>query len=418
MNIFKVGVMLIGISNVTNVLNYALMIYVSRSLSKEEFATVTSVTSLGIMFLSFAAVIPSIYVLVLNDMSVSSDDRKLNGSRLSNLVIVISGAVLLGMLLFSDSLSAFLHLNSLWPVRLYACCLCFSLLLQVPIGYGQGYHKYKEVQLQGLVLSIGKLALVFLLFNSVGVEVNTVLIAEGIATVLSIFFLGRIIRSNIVFDFNNVLSFTRLKRYASRSVPIGLNFMIVGILITGDIVLAKHFFDPIVAAEYSVASNLSKIAYFVSGALGGVMYALVTKTLNQGESGLKVLFSSSLMALVTGGLVVSLSYLFPEQIITLLFGHRYLASKDVFQVLSLSMTLLSVNSIFFSYFLAKRNYTYQKPLLILLAIVVGYVFLFYGKDLSSLKMSLLVRNLMVIILLVNLYLVFENKVKQIKNSIF
>ena len=385
------------------------MVFISRNLSKIEFSVVSAVTALGIMFLSFAAVIPSIYVLVLNDFSLNEDERKENSDKLSSLIVIVSCCILSGALAFSTDLANFLKINSSTPIVIYSFCLFFSLLLQISIGYGMGSHKYKSIQFQGLVLSISKFFLVMFFFFLLKPSVNSVLVSEGIATVVSMVVLLLVLKRWFKIKDISLINISSLKKYALGSLPISLNFMLTGILITGDIVLAKHLFEPSLAGEYAVGANLAKIAYFVSGALSAVMYAMVTKSLNEGDSGVSLVVSSATIASLAGGVIVVLSYLYPDDIIKFLFGVRYLPAANVFNILSISMTVLSVNTIFFNYFLAKKEYMYLKILFLILVFLAANVFL--SRDMLPIDLAYAVLKAMVLMLFVNVLLLYRVAIK-------
>ena len=87
MGFLKLSFFLLILSNLANLMNYGVMIFLSRNLSKIDFATVSSVTALGPLLLSFFAVVPAIYILILNDGEKSSVERAQISAYFSNIIL-------------------------------------------------------------------------------------------------------------------------------------------------------------------------------------------------------------------------------------------------------------------------------------------------------------------------------------------
>ena len=190
----------------------------------------------------------------------------------------------------------------------------------------------------------------------------------------------------------------------SSSFPIAISFALTGAMLAGDLVLVKHFFSAEIAGEYSVASNLGKAAFFISGAVSGIVFAVVIRKLNEGVNELPVILLSVFVAAGAGSVIILLSFLFPVEIITTLFGERYIASIGLFQISSISMTIFSMNTVLFNYFLARKYYGYLYMSILSLAVFVSYLFLGNMSLASDLAISVLV--LMFSILFWNLVFLF------------
>lgn len=398
MHFLKTGFWLIFLSNVSNVLNYSLMILISRQLTKADLSIFTSVTATGIVATSFLSVVPSIYVMIFNDNSLGKDKKNSTIKQLNNWVFITSIAFFGLLCLLSFPLTNMLNIDTPIPMLIYSVCLLHSLFLQVLIGYCQGHHRYEVIQVQVFILTFTKLCVTFTLFKVFGNNVYFAFCAEFIATLASLLFLYKRLDVSIA---KVKLKFSMIKKYVKKSVPVGATLFISGALLSSDVVIAKHLFTPDHAGEYSVASNLGKIAFFVSGAISGVVFAITQGELSKGKNTVKVLLLASLAAVVCGSCIVLASILFPEEIILLLFGEKYLSSAEVFQLLSVSMTLLSVNAIIFNYLLAKGEYGYIKYAISVLFIY--FIIAVSGKVTSSNELASLVTITMALLLVANIY---------------
>lgn len=357
MNFLKTGFWLIFLSNVANVLNYALMSLISRQLTKADLSIFTSVTATGIVATSFLFVVPSLYVMVFNDVRLEETERAATLNQLNHWVFATSLAFFALLCMISFPVSNLLKIDTPLPMLIYSVCLLNTLFLQVLVGYCQGQHRYEIIQVQVFLLTLTKLAVTVVLFKLFGDNVYYVFAAEFIATVVALGFLYSKLDLGI---YKSSFNFSAIRKYVKKAIPVGVTLFIGGALLSADIIIAKNLFTPSETGEYSVASNLGKIAYFVSGAISGIVFAMTQGEVSRGESALRVLLMAILASALCGSIVVLLSIFFPEEIILLLFGEKYLSSAHIFQMLSISMTLLSVNTIIFNYLLAKSEYSYIK----------------------------------------------------------
>ncbi|WP_409419054.1 hypothetical protein AB8616_21385 [Marinomonas sp. RS-M-Aa-14] len=402
-SILKTGISLILLSNISNILNYIQMIFISRSLTKQDLSIFASVTATGNTLSSFLFVIPSIYVIAFNAKELSDGREKaMVISQLNTLVLSVSLFFFFLLSFFSIPISRFLNIESALPMFVYSFCLLNTLLLQIFVGHCQGLQKFNLVQVQVLFLVVIKVIMTYIFFEVFGYDVYSVLYAELIATVLSTLFLYMRLKP-IIFAFDK--SFSLIRGFVLKSTPVAINFFIVGSLLSSDLILAKYLFSPSLVADYSVSSNLGKIAFFVSGGVSGVVFAMIKGEVSQWGSSLKILILASLASFLCGSVVILCSVIFPSEIIGLLFGEKFLSSAESFQILSFSMTILSVNVVIFGYLMAVNEYTYIKYTLVIL--LLYFVFAMSGMIDSPINLSLLVALMMLFLLFSNIFCLFK-----------
>lgn len=370
MKYFRLGILLVVLSNLSNLLNYGLMVYISRVLTKNDFAIYSSVTALGISVTSFLSVFPSLYVLIYNDINYSKMRRRELVKAMDSWVLVISSIFFILICMLSFPATGWLNIISPFPMLFYSMCMFSSLLLQILVGYCQGQKRFELIQIQVLLLTITKLTSTYIMFTFFNVSFYSVFLAEFIASGISLIFLAKWVNYN--FSWKSLL-FKEVSPYFKKSIPVGLTLFISGCLLSSDIVFAKYLFTASVAGDYAVASNLGKIAFFVSGAISGIVFAITKGEISEGSDTRKVLWLAILASLLCGGVIVLLSFFFSDEIILFLFGTKYLSSASLFQILSISMTLLSVNTVCFNYFLAGGYYRYIQCSTAVFAIYSAFV---------------------------------------------
>ena len=396
LSFLRTGFWLVLLSNLSNVFNYLQMIVVSRWLSKQDLSIFSSVTATGIVITSFLSVVPSLYVLVNSDTFVDEVGKEKNLKALNKLALYVSVVFFLLFFVLSFSVSGFLKISTPLPMLLYSTCLLNSLILQIFVGHCLLEGRYKLIQIQVLLLSFLKLLFTFLSFHFFGDLLEIVFFSEFFATLLSVFFLYK------VNGFSGLGSGIKgLKVYIKQSIPVSATLFIGGALLSIDLLLAKRFFSESDAADYTVGSNLGKIAFFISGAVSSIVFAASKKKLSQGQNATDILLFSCFVAFLCGGVVCVSSLLFPELIVLTLFGEKYISSIGVFKVLSFSMTLLAVNTIFFNYFLARKVYFFIKVPFCVLAFIFLYPFLLEVPNVEGLANLILYS--MFFVLFMNIY---------------
>ncbi len=400
LSFLRAGFWLVFLSNLSNVFNYLQMIVVSRWLSKQDLSIFSSVTATGIVVTSFLSVIPSLYVLANNDNQVDAVGKERNQKALNQLTIYVSLVFFLLFLFLSFPMSDFLKISNPLPMLLYSTCLLNTLILQAFVGHCLAVGQYALIQVQVLLLSFLKLLVTFILFYFFGNLLEIVFLSEFFATLLSVCFLYK------VNGFSGLGGDIKvLKVYLKQSIPVSATLFIGGALLSIDLLLAKRFFSESDAADYTVGSNLGKVAFFISGAVSSIVFAASKKKLSQGQNATDILLFSCFVAFLCGSVVCVSSLLFSEFIVFTLFGEKYISSIGVFKVLSFSMTLLAVNTIFFNYFLARKSYLFIKVPFFVLVFVFVYPFIWEVSNIEGLANLILYS--MCFIFFMNVYFIFK-----------
>jgi O-antigen/teichoic acid export membrane protein len=124
-----------------------------------------------------------------------------------------------------------------------------------------------------------------------------------------------------------------------------------------DVILAKYFLSPAEAGLYTSVSVLGKIVFFFSGAVGTVMFPMITEKFTKGENTKGILRKSFLYTGALSGGLVSIYVLYP-QIVVKIFGEKYYPAVDLVAPYGMAMFLVSITGILMSYHLAINNMKY------------------------------------------------------------
>ena len=129
-----------------------------------------------------------------------------------------------------------------------------------------------------------------------------------------------------------------------------------------DIILVKHYCTATETGLYSIAAILGRIALFLPGVMITVLFPEAARAQVEGTEDSRILWVSLGMTALLGGGFSLICGLWPEQIITLLFGEKYIDASNLLTTISMAMALLAIANVIFTYSLARSEFTFLWPL--------------------------------------------------------
>ncbi len=124
-----------------------------------------------------------------------------------------------------------------------------------------------------------------------------------------------------------------------------------------DVLLVKHFFEAKEAGLYASIALIGRVVYFVAWMFVMLLLPDVLQKKKQGVDTRPVLIKYVSYIGIFSGAVVLGCYLFPELIISLMFGEAYLPAAGLLWRYALATSLFALSNIFAYYFLSLERYT-------------------------------------------------------------
>lgn len=342
-------------SLVVAVLNYLYHPILARMMSIEEFGEVQTLLSLFVQLAIFIGIFKVITVNIVSNQKTKEDSREiiLMLYKLAFCVtLILSGLVIISSLF----LQSFFHFNSFYPFIGLAIILFFGFSISFREAILQGRHKFKALSINQIILSSGKLIfatiLVYLGWSSFG-AIFGIVIAQSIA------FFYVLSKTKPLFDFsgwNIKIDWRKMKKELKFGSLILTVSLCVTFLYTADIIIIKHYFSDETAGLYSGIAIIARVIFFITGSIVGVLLPSVKLRDDNGNNS-KILKKSLFLIFGLGGTVLLVFSLFPEFIINIMIGDRYLVYAHLLPRLSLLLFLASVINLLFFYLLALRNYS-------------------------------------------------------------
>jgi O-antigen/teichoic acid export membrane protein len=251
------------------------------------------------------------------------------------------------------------------------------------MGALQGMQMFMQMGLNSVAGTLFKL-LSGIILVYFGFRVNGALLALFIGSLLALilafmpfrFLKGsKEVKGNITFfDYSMVVLLA----------TIGLTFMT-----NGDMLIVKHYLSEKEAGFYAAAALLGKIILFATAPIAMVMFPKATVMNNNKDHNGFVLLRNSL--LYTGGIsifIVVIFILFPQFIVNLLFGPKFLEIKGLLVYFAAAIAFFSLANVFVFYDLATRKYRFLYVLGVVSVLEVILISLFHDSSLTVVRILL------------------------------
>lgn len=243
--------------------------------------------------------------------------------------LATGGALALVLAAAAPLTAKFLRLDSALPVILMSAVVVPACVSAVGRGALQGLRRFGILAISLLLAVVVRLVLgVVWAEGGLGISgaLLATLAAELSGTVLALSPLFRRIRERS--------GRRRVTGLSRETVDAAISLFNLWLLVTADVVLARHYLDPHTAGQYAAASLAAKVVVFLASGIALVAYPRFAA---DGWGSRRVLARSAL--LVAGlGLSISFFFLFLPKSLALAFGGDFGPAGLIASLLALGMT--------------------------------------------------------------------------------
>lgn len=368
------AIILLVTMNIFWFLNLLFHFFMGRLLGPEEYGILAVLMSVFYIYGVPTEAIQNLISNYVSKFNLKKEDGEIKFLMLKSLKksFQISAVLFIILSVLSIFLSNILKIN-VWLILFTNIFIFLSFSLPIVRGVLQGRKKFSLLGIGMIAESILKLtAAILLVYLGFGVFGAIWGIMFGVLTgfIISLEFNRKILNSQeIKSDFKNI----RLE-----SVPYFVSMLIVTIILSYDIILAKAFFSSEIAGRYAALSMIGKIIFFGTMAVSKTMFPLTSEKKYKKEN-TSNLFKKSFLAVAFLCLVAIFTYaLFPNLIINLLYGEQYLELSPFLFYLGISFSLLALTNLVLVYNLSTNSIKKPFYLFILFALGVVLLFLFHS----------------------------------------
>ncbi|MUU78720.1 oligosaccharide flippase family protein [Winogradskyella endarachnes] len=332
--------------------NYLYNLILGRVLGPAQFADaavlITFLLVLSFAAMTFQLVTAKFSVLFENDIFDSFVSKIYKNS------LLVGGIMGILIIAFASQLQSLFNTSSSNMFVVFGFGVPLYFIMSVNRGVFQGKKAFKSLSityqsemLSRLFITLG----LILLFNIQ----SSVVISVGI---LASFVFGL-----FPFKFPKLISKKALVLSETHSKEIKTFFIITAfyeltqiIINNSDILLVKHYFEPYDAGLYASLALIGRIVYFIAWMFVMLLLPTVVQLKKDGKETAPTLFKYvGYIAAISISIIIG-CLLFPETIITLLFGDSYIAMAPLLWQYAIATSMFAISNIFAYYYLSLDKY--------------------------------------------------------------
>lgn len=359
---------------ISSIFSYVMQILLAKFLTVEQYGTFNALISLVNILLVPGSVIAISLVKVSSELKANENFKKLtklfwlvNAGSLASGLIVIAVFVYLKF-----TLSEYFKIENPDYFLYLGIFLASSFITIAPGSYLQGLLRFKAFTFFN-IFSMGARVVLVLLFVYWGWGVQGIFSGMSIAGILS--FLVSILLLNKNFrSFENVKVSENVRKLLFFSAPVLLVNLGMMLLNNLDIILVKKFLDATEAGHYGSVVNVGKVVLFGAGTVAVVMFPQITQLFTQNKSYTKLLSEFLVLQILVVVGSVAVFFIFPHQIISIMFGSKFLPAVSLLPKFAVFMGLYVLINFFITFFLAIDKtgvFLFQIPAVILQAVLLS-----------------------------------------------
>ncbi|MBI5391538.1 oligosaccharide flippase family protein [Candidatus Woesearchaeota archaeon] len=337
---------------IANVLGYFYHFYMGRVLGPADYGV------LGFFFaLLYWVNIPALALQTTITRLVSSSKVNNDHSRLSSLytastrpLFKISVAFLFVFLLLIPFGSSFFQIPTS-ALLFFSPLLLFALVLPFNRGILQGLQSFHQLGTNTILEGVVKLSMGILLVLG-GLRVGGAMFAVTLSFFISYLHSYFVVKKHVEKTSSSRPVFFSL---LTSAWPILLTLSFLTAFYTVDLFLVKRFFPAVDAGYYAALSLLGRTIFFGTFSITTVMFPKVAAMEALKKANNHILYKSLGFMGIGAFFAVTAFYLFPDLVVSLLFGKAYLSISPYVWQFGLVMALFS-----FCYLLSFYNLSIQR----------------------------------------------------------
>ncbi|WP_430908292.1 sugar isomerase [Maribacter sp. 2-571] len=263
---------------------------------------------------------------------------------------LITGAL---VAVFSKTLQETFHTQNAYMFVLFGLGIPLYFFMSVNRGSFQGKQSFKKLSLTYQAEMWSRLLITLALLYLVPLHPGT-LVAIGI---LASFFFGLFPSDTKGLAWKTNQLINEDQKRVNRFMLLTAGYELTQIIINNsDVLLVKHFFEAKEAGLYASLALIGRVVYFAAWMFVMLLLPKVVERQKEGRPTAPILFKYVSYIGVLCMAIVAACSLFPQLIISLMFGEAYIDMAPLLWQYALATSLFAISNIFAYYFLSLDHY--------------------------------------------------------------
>jgi len=339
-----------------NFFNFVYNAYLGRSITVEEFGTVTLFSSFFYLSTIVTSAIGSTisfrsaYLLGKYQTAVKDFWATCRKYAVS-LALIIAGIWILSIPIQAN----FFHTSNVLPFILFTPVWIVGIIGAVDAGFLNGNLLFIPLALIIIVESIAKLAITIVLvdLNLAHLVYAAIPASMTISFLIGWFMAKSLPATSIKIDMREVLRFP--KRFFATSVATKISTVA---FLSLDVILVKHFLSAVEAGNYSLLSLVGKIVFFVGVLFSQFINPFVSRQEGAGLNSKNIFYKLLFATILSSGAAFILLGIFGFITIPILFGQKAASIISLVPIYTLAMCYFTVANSIVIYHQVKKHYSF------------------------------------------------------------
>lgn len=388
-------------SMAANVFNLFFSLFMSRNLTVEEFGILASAISLmSLIAIPAGSIIPTIVNFAgANFAKGDYGSVKALFFKIIKPLLAASLLILFCFFVFAGYIGDFFKITDRSIIVTVGIIVASAYIGTISGGLLQAKLAFKYISVTSLVGSISKFVIgIGLVFLGLGIKgaVWAIFMSGLIPSILGFIYLKSVFISKI-----NKASKINFKNILSYGIPSSLAVLGMTSLISTDILLVKHFFDPLQAGVYAGLSLVGKVIFFFTGSIGGVMFPLIVKKHAKNENYNNIFKMAIALVFIPSVFISVFYFLYPNLAINFFIKNEiYRSASNLLGLFGVFITIYSLITLFVYYFLSIKKTDVYIPVLLAALSQALLIVLYHGSLFTVVVISLAITLILLVTLII------------------
>lgn len=387
-----------------NLGNYAYNLVLGRILGPAAFAD----AAILITFLLVLSFVGMTFQTVTSKYAILLEGTKLEAfiklvSKYALIIGLFFGLFFIG---FNTQLQALFHTQSSVMFIIFGIGLPLYFLLSINRGIFQGQNNLSKLAstYESEMLVRFMITLICLLLFPIAQPTTIIAIGIIASFVFGLIPFNKSLKTNYFASSNEVLPTKPIVAFFALTAFYELTQIIIN---NSDIMMVKHYFNNEQAGLYASLALIGRVVYFVTWMFVMMLLPQVIQLQKDGKNTVTILAKYVTYISILCIIIITATVLFPELIVKIMFGSKYLDISFLLWKYALATSLFALANIFTYYYLSLGKYV---PVIV--SGILGFVqLLLIGMFHKNLEQVVEMQIIAMIILLSFqlLYFVYQNK---------
>jgi O-antigen/teichoic acid export membrane protein len=335
---------------IAGIASYLFYFILARILSVEDYGLLYSLIALTYFFTVPHETIRAVIAKYTINLAAKKQYGKIKGLLISSTKrILLYSFVAFGIFLLASRLLMDILHTSFSPLLIIGFSLIIAFVLPIIWGALQGMQYFGHLGLNNSIETAAKLIVAIALVY-IGLGVNGALAAIPISMAVAFLFGFLPLRKIMKFKTEPFKYEKNIWRY---SVAAFVIFAFFVAMYSVDMLAVRYFFSAKSSGLYSGISVIGKVVLFGSIAIMRVMFSAIaeehSKSKRVSKETKKILYNAGFYVMIIIAFMLILSILFPEFLIQIILGAKYIEIAPLLKYMILAMGFLSLSSLIMFY---------------------------------------------------------------------